>query len=216
MFADKVDAGKQLANTLKDFSDEEELIVLAIPRGGVVVGYEVARVLKVPLDIIIPRKIGAPNQPELAIGAVGQDGSVVLNKRVVAQLGVSRIYIEEESRRQQLEIKRRLDKYRGELPFPRLKGRKVIVVDDGVATGATLKAALAFVRKQGVKELIVALPVGPLSSINELKKEVDQIICLLTPESFFAIGQFYEDFSQTSDEEVINLLDRNRKELNQL
>ena len=138
MFADKVDAGKQLANTLKDFSDEGELIVLAIPRGGVVVGYEVARVLKVPLDIIIPRKIGAPNQPELAIGAVGQDGSVVLNKRVVAQLGVSRIYIEEESRQQQLEIKRRLDKYRGELPFPRLKGRKVIVVDDGVATGATL------------------------------------------------------------------------------
>ena len=216
MFADKVDAGKQLANTLKDFSDEGELIVLAIPRGGVVVGYEVARVLKVPLDIIIPRKIGAPNQPELAIGAVGQDGSVVLNKRVVAQLGVSRIYIEEESRQQQLEIKRRLDKYRGELPFPSLKGRKVIVVDDGVATGATLKAALAFVRKQGVKELIVALPVGPLSSINELKKEVDQVICLLTPESFFAIGQFYEDFSQTSDEEVINLLDRNRKELNQL
>ncbi len=216
MFANKVDAGKQLANTLKDFSDEEELIVLAIPRGGVVVGYEVAHVLKVPLDIIIPRKIGAPNQPELAIGAVGQDGSVVLNKRVVAQLGVSRIYIEEESRRQQLEIKRRLDKYRGELPFPSLKGRKVIVVDDGVATGATLKAALAFVRKQGVKELIVALPVGPLSSINELKKEVDQVICLLTPESFFAIGQFYEDFGQTSDEEVINLLDRNRKELNQL
>ena len=216
MFANKVDAGKQLADALKGFADEDSLIVLAIPRGGVVVGYEVARVLKVPLDIIIPRKIGAPNQPELAIGAVGQDGSVVLNKRVVAQLGVSRIYIEEESRRQQLEIKRRLDKYRGELPFPRLKGRKVIVVDDGVATGATLKAALAFVRKQGVKELIVALPVGPLSSINELKKEVDQVICLLTPESFFAIGQFYEDFSQTSDEEVINLLDRNRKELNQL
>lgn len=216
MFADKVDAGKQLANALKVFAGEDSLIVLAIPRGGVVVGYEVARVLKVPLDIIIPRKIGAPNQPELAIGAVGQDGSVVLNNRVVAHLGVSRIYIEEESRRQQVEIKRRLEKYRGELPFPRLKGRKVIVVDDGVATGATLKAALAFVRKQGVKELIVALPVGPLSSINELKKEVDQVICLLTPESFYAIGQFYKDFSQTSDEQVINLLDSNRKELNQL
>jgi predicted phosphoribosyltransferase len=216
MCADKVDAGKQLANALKVFAGEDSLIVLAIPRGGVVVGYEVARVLKVPLDIIIPRKIGAPNQPELAIGAVGQDGSVVLNNRVVAHLGVSRIYIEEESRRQQVEIKRRLDKYRGELPFPRLKGRKVIVVDDGVATGATLKAALAFVRKQGVKELIVALPVGPLSSINELKKEVDQVICLLTPESFYAIGQFYKDFSQTSDEQVINLLDSNRKELNQL
>ncbi len=216
MFANKVDAGKQLADALKVFAGEDSLIVLAIPRGGVVVGYEVARVLKVPLDIIIPRKIGAPNQPELAIGAVGQDGSVVLNNRVVAQLGVSRIYIEEESRRQQLEIKRRLDKYRGELPFPSLKGRKVIVVDDGVATGATLKAALAFVRKQGVKELIVALPVGPLSSINELKKEVDQVICLLTPESFYAIGQFYDDFSQTSDEQVINLLDRNRRELNQL
>ncbi len=216
MFANKVDAGKQLANTLKNFSDKDELIVLAIPRGGVVVGYEVARVLKVPLDIIIPRKIGAPNQPELAIGAVGQDGSVVLNKKVVAQLGVSRIYIEKESRQQQLEIKRRLDKYRGELPFPSLKGRKVIVVDDGVATGATLKAALSFVKKQGVKELIVALPVGPLSSINELKKEVDQVICLLTPEPFYAIGQFYKDFSQTSDEQVINLLDRNRQELNQL
>jgi len=216
MFANKVDAGKQLANTLKNFSDKDELIVLAIPRGGVVVGYEVARALMVPLDIIIPRKIGAPNQPELAIGAVAQDGSVVLNKKVVAQLGVSRIYIEKERRRQQLEIKRRLNKYRGELPFPSLKGRKVIVVDDGIATGATLKAALSFVKKQGVKELIVALPVGPLSSINELKKDVDQVICLLTPEPFYAIGQFYKDFSQTSDEQVINLLDRNRKELNQL
>ena len=216
MFANKVDAGKQLANTLKNFSDKDELIVLAIPRGGVVVGYEVARVLKVPLDIIIPRKIGAPNQPELAIGAVGQDGSVVLNKKVVAQLGVSRTYIEEERRRQELEIKRRLDKYRGRIPFPKLEGKKVIIVDDGVATGATLRAALAFVRKQKVKELIIALPIGPLSSIQEFKKEVDQVICLLTPESFFAIGDFYKDFSQTSDEDVITLLDRNREEINQL
>lgn len=213
MFANKVDAGKQLANALTGFANESDLIVLAIPRGGVEVGYEVAHSLKAPLDIIIPRKIGAPNQPELAIGAVGQDGSIVLNERLIGQLGISGIYIEEESKRQQMEIKRRLDVYRGEIPFPKLEGRKVIVVDDGVATGATLRAALAFVRKQKVKELIIALPVGPRSTIQELEKEVDQVICLVAPELFFAIGQYYKDFSQTTDEEVVRLLESNRKEI---
>ena len=186
-------------------------IVLAIPRGGVVVGFEVAHALNISLDLIIPRKIRAPDNPELAIGALTEDGTVILDDELMKYLHVSEGYVREESERQRLEIERRLKLYRGDAPYPSLKNREVVIVDDGIATGSTMKAAVASVRMRGAKTILVAAPVGPFSSIEELKREADNVICLYTPEPFYAIGQFYEDFTQTSDEEVRRLLMLSRK-----
>ena len=205
LFSDRVDAGRRLVSALRGLVDKDA-IVLAIPRGGVVVGYEVAKALGVPLDVIIPRKIGAPGNPELAIGAMTEDGTVLLNERLVEQLQVSDYYIKRESAAQKLEIQRRLKLYRGEVPYPSLANRDVILVDDGIATGFTMKAALASVRKRGAKTVVVAIPVGPPSTIMELEQEADHVVCLHTPSSFYAIGQFYRDFTQTRDEEVTILL----------
>src|SRR4030065_1075040 len=210
LFKDRVEAGKHLASALRSFAGKDA-IVLAIPRGGVVVGFEIARVLGLPLDVIIPRKIGAPDNPELAIGAMTEDGTVILDESLISYLGVPEGYVKEESYRQKLEIERRLKLYRGEVPYPTLRNRDVILVDDGIATGSTMKAALASTRKRGAKSVIVAIPVGPPSTIRELAQEADHAICLHTPESFQAIGQFYEDFAQTSDEEVKSLLKRSRQ-----
>jgi putative phosphoribosyl transferase len=210
LFADRVDAGKRLAQDLKAHVSKDA-VVLAIPRGGVVVGYEVAKALVLSLDVIIPRKIGAPNNPELAIGAMTEDGTILLDDRLVDYLNVSQEYIEEESEAQKAEIHRRLRLYRGAIPYPSLKGREVILIDDGIATGSTMKAALASVRKRGAKSVIIAIPVGPPSTIRELEKEADRVVCLHTPEAFYAIGQFYEDFTQTQDEEVIRLLKLNKQ-----
>jgi putative phosphoribosyl transferase len=210
LFADRVDAGKRLAQDLKAHVSNDA-VVLAIPRGGVVVGYEVAKALVLSLDVIIPRKIGAPNNPELAIGAMTEDGTILLDDRLVDYLNVSQEYIEEESEAQKAEIHRRLRLYRGAIPYPSLKGREVILIDDGIATGSTMKAALASVRKRGAKSVIIAIPVGPPSTIRELEKEADRVVCLHTPEAFYAIGQFYEDFTQTQDEEVIRLLKLNKQ-----
>jgi putative phosphoribosyl transferase len=204
-FADRVDAGKRLVSALKDLVDKDA-IVLAIPRGGVVIGYEVAKALGLPLDVIIPRKIGAPSNPELAIGAMTEDGTVLVDNRLVERLGVSEAYIQQESEGQKLEIQRRLNLYRGDVPYPSLENRDVIIVDDGIATGSTMKAALASVRNRRAKTVIIAIPVGPPSTIRELEKAADHVVCLYTPEPFYAIGQFYEDFSQTQDEEVTKLL----------
>lgn len=209
-FSNRVDAGKRLAQALKDFSSRNGL-VLAIPRGGVVVGFEIAKALNLPLDVIIPRKIGAPYNPELAIGAVTEDGSAILDNNLINYLGVSPQYIEEESGRQKGEIKRRLKLYRQDSPYPSLKRLDIIIVDDGIATGSTMKAALASVKNQGAASIIVAIPVGPPSTIDELKKMANKVVCLYTPEYFQAIGQFYDDFSQTTDEEVISLLKENRQ-----
>ena len=211
MFSDRVDAGKRLASTLRDYAGRDA-IVLAIPRGGVVVGYEVAHTLQLQLDIIVPRKIGAPQNPELAIGAVTEDGSIMLDQRLIEYLRVPNSYIEKECKRQRLEIKRRLKLYRGDIPYPNLKGRDVIIVDDGIATGATIKAALTSIRKKDPKLIVIATPVAPPSTIKELKRDADHVVCISTPEHFFAIGQFYRDFPQNSDEEVKRLLQLNREE----
>jgi predicted phosphoribosyltransferase len=211
-FTDRVDAGKRLASALKDFSGKKG-IVLAIPRGGVVVGYMIAKALNLPLDVIIPRKIGAPDNPELAIGAVAEDGTAILDGNLIKYLGVSREYIKEETERQKQEIGRRLKLYRQDASYPNLKGLDVIVVDDGIATGSTMKAALASVKNRGAASITVAVPVGPPSTIDELEKMADRVVCLHTPESFQAIGEFYTDFSQTSDEEVIGLLRENKRNL---
>lgn len=210
-FSDRKDAGKQLASALTDFSFKEGMVV-AIPRGGVVVGYEIASALNFKLDVIVPRKIGTPDNPELAIGAVTEDGTMILDDSLIMYLGVSNDYIYQESERQKQEIRRRQNFYRQGVSEPEIKDKNVIVVDDGIATGYTMKAALASVRNRGAATLTVAIPVGPPSTIKELKHQADNIVCLYTPEYFQAIGQFYSDFSQTTDEEVIELL-KNRKAL---
>ena len=212
LFADRVEAGRRLASALARISSKGA-IALAIPRGGVVVGFEVAQALVIPLDLIIPRKIGAPDNPELAIGAVAENGTIILDDRLVKYLQVSENYIRTESEKQKLEIKRRLRLYRGDAPYPNIKDREVIVLDDGVATGYTMKAALASVRKKGAKAVIIAVPVGPRSTIDELAKEADHVVCLYTPEPFYAIGQFYKNFPQTTDKEVIKLLNLSKQNL---
>jgi predicted phosphoribosyltransferase len=164
------------------------------------------------LDLIIPRKLGAPSNPELAIGAVTEDGTVILDNKLVRYLGVSKEYIREESERQRLEIERRLKLYRGDLPYPNLQNLQVIIVDDGVATGSTMKAAVLSVKKRKARHVIVAVPVGPSSTVEELEKEADQVICLHKPEPFYAIGEFYENFNQTTDEEVRNLLQKRKQQ----
>ena len=205
MFQNRIDAGKKLAKKLSEYGGCD-VVVLAIPRGGVIVGFEVAKELNAPLDIVIPRKIGAPNNPELAIGAVTQDGTVMLNSEVVLFLGVQEEYIEDEKRKQIKEIERRMKKYRGDAVYPKLEGKIVILVDDGLATGATTRAAIASIRRQKPSMLILAIPVGPRDTIDGLKREVDKIVFLSTPEPFYAIGQFYLNFEQTTDDEVVNIL----------
>jgi len=208
-FSDRIEAGKKLALALKDFKGNG--IVLAIPRGGVVVGYVIAEKLGLTLDVIIPRKIGAPNNPELAIGAVAEDGTTILDNNLISYLGVSPKYIKEETERQKQEIHRRLELYRQDARYPDVKGLDVIIVDDGIATGSTMKAALASVKNRGAASVTVAIPVGPPQTIEELEKLADRVVALYTPGFFQAIGQFYSDFSQTEDEEVNKLLHENRQ-----
>jgi len=204
-FKDRVEAGKKLSTELLEYKGKHS-VVLAIPRGGVVVAYRVAKALNVPLDLIVPRKIGAPGTPELAIGAVTEDGAAILNQNLVAELGVSQDYIEREKENEVREIKRRVVAYRGDRLPRSLNGKTVILVDDGIATGATVRAAVHSIRRRWASAIVVAVPVGPPDTINSLKKEVDKVVCLLVFDPFYAIGQFYEDFAQVSDDEVIRLL----------
>lgn len=212
MFSDRKEAGEILAEKLEKLRLENP-VVLAIPRGGVVVGYEVARKLKAPLDVIVPRKLGAPGNPELAIGAVAEDGTIILDSSLIDYLEVDEEYIKKEKERQVKEIKRRLNVYRGRFSRLEIERRDVVIVDDGIATGATIRAAIASVRKRKPASLTLAVPVAPPSTIEKLREEVDRIVCVSTPEPFFAIGQFYTDFRQTTDEEVIQLLEKNRREV---
>ena len=206
-FRDRHEAGRLLAEKLSHLRDRGDVLVLGVPRGGVVVAYEIARALHVPLDVYITRKIGAPYNPELAIGAIASDGQVVLDEELIRRLGIPQEYIGEEMERQKAEIQRRLAEYRGQRPPPPLAGRTVILADDGVATGATIRAAIQALRAQKPAEIILAVPVGPPETIAHLRAEADEVVCLSTPRLFWAVGAFYLDFSQTSDEEVKNLLE---------
>ena len=213
MFADRRDAGVQLISRLKEYKDQQGVIVLSLPRGGVATGYEIARSLNIPLDIVIVRKIWFPGQSELGIGAVSETGTVVLNTSIISTYGVPKEYIEREVSRQKEEISRRVKLYRKGKRLPSLEGKTVILVDDGVATGATMKSAIATLKEENLKKLIVALPVAPSGVVKELEQMVDLFICIETPFDFMAVGSYYHDFTQVSDEEVINLLERSAKNL---
>ncbi|MBI2122694.1 MAG: phosphoribosyltransferase [Armatimonadetes bacterium] len=205
IFQDRREAGQQLAEALAHYRDRQP-VVLAIPRGGVVVGYEVAKALGAPLDVVIPRKLRAPYNPELAIGAVAHDGSVFLDSPLVSHLDVTDEYLREETARQLEEIRRRMQLYRGDRPAPVLEGTTSIIVDDGIATGSTMVAALRATRAARPAGLVAAIPVAPAEGVAMLRREADDVICLHTPPMFYAVGQFYMDFAQTDDEEVIALL----------
>lgn len=207
MFRDRSDAGVQLAERLKGYKDREDVIVLALPRGGVVTGHEIARYLNAPLDIIIVRKIGFPEQPEFGIGAVSETETVFLNQRIVSTYGVTKKYIEEEINRQKEEISRRVKLYRKGGSIRKLDGKVIILVDDGVATGATMKAAIVALRKEKITKVVVAIPVAPPETADEIKKMADEFICIETPPDFMAVGSYYRDFTQITDEEVVRLLE---------
>ena len=209
-YKDRRDAGRKLADSLMEYKHLDSVIVLAIPRGGVVLGYEVAMALNAPLDIVIPRKIGAPGNPELAIGAVTEDGARVLNEEIVNMFGISQDYLEEITEREISEIRRRASVYREGGSSPNLEHKTVIIVDDGLATGATMKAAIKSVRERKASKIVVAVPVAPPDTIRQLSKQADKIVCPVIYEPFYAIGQFYTDFDQVSDEEVVRLLRKAR------
>ena len=206
IFEDRRQAGQLLAEKLKNFKDKQHTIVLALPRGGVPVGYEIAQALNLPLDIFLVRKLGAPGQEELAFGAIAMGGIVVFNEEIVKRLNISPESIQAVIAQEQQVLQERERKYRGARAFPNLKNQNVILVDDGIATGATMRAAIQAIRALGCAKLIVAAPVAPPEIFDQFAGLSDQIICLETPSPFFAIGGWYQDFSQTSDEEVYELL----------
>jgi len=206
-FKDRVEAGRMLAQKLLDYRGSDAF-VLSIPRGGVVVGFEVARELEAKLDVVMPRKIGAPGNPELAVGAVAEDGTVTLNSRLISDLNIPEEYLQDEVKRQVEEIRRRVKMYRSGSPPPRVGGKNVILVDDGLATGYTMKVAATYVRKQSPSSIVIAVPVAPADTVEKLGKDVEKLVCLYTPEPFYAISQFYLNFEQVSDEEVIKLLNQ--------
>lgn len=206
-YEDRQQAGRELAVLLERFRDSDA-IVLAIPRGGVVVAYEVAQTLGLELDVIVPRKIGAPGQPELAIGAVASwgDHDAIIDEQSIRILGVSREYIEHEVERQLAEAARRLAAYRGTSAPPRVEGRTVILVDDGIATGYTTRAAAIALKNLKAGSIVLAVPVAPPDSLVAIKPYFDEIVCPRTPYPFLAVGYWYRSFEQVSDEEVIALL----------
>lgn len=206
IFADRSAAGKQLAQALDHLSGEA-VVVLGVPRGGVEVAAEVAAQHGWALDIVIPRKVGAPQNPELGLGAIAP-GVRVLDERMLRTLGVSDEYLEAEIAAQEAEIRRRSDTYRRGRRQADLTGKTAVIVDDGIATGGTAVAACRWARAQGAARVILAIPVAPREAVQRLSEEADEVVCLETPEPFYAVGQWYGDFPQTGDDQVIRLLDR--------
>ncbi len=206
VFRDRSEAGRLLATKLLAFAGEPDVVVLGLPRGGVPVAFEVAQVLAAPLDVFLARKLGVPGHEELAMGAVASGGVRVLNHDVVDRLGIAPEEIDAVVAREVAELARREQLYRGGRPPPEVDGRTVILVDDGLATGATMRAAIAALRQLGPARIVVAVPTAARDICAELKNQADDVICYMTPEPFFAVGRWYEDFGQTTDQEVGALL----------
>lgn len=209
LFQDRFDAGRQLATHLAAYAGRSDVLVLALPRGGAPVGYEVAASLKAPLDVFLVRKLGVPGHEELAMGAIATGDIVVLNEEVIQNLSIPEWVITAviETERQELERRERL--YRDDRPAPDVKGRVVILVDDGLATGSTMRAAARALQALGPERIVVAAPVASPQTCREFRTEVDEVVCTATPEPFYAVGLWYQDFAPTSDQEVRDLLDRN-------
>jgi len=207
-FRDRMDAGRALAARLSTYAGRSDVIVLALPRGGVPVAFEVARALGAPLDVFLVRKLGVPGHGELAMGAIASGGIRVVSDDIVAMLAISPAAIDETAAREQTELARRERLYRGSRPFPDLQSRTVIVIDDGLATGASMEAAIVALRQRKPARIVVAVPVGAAETCQRLAAVADDVVCASTPEPFQAVGLWYDEFDQTSDEEVIDLLQR--------
>jgi predicted phosphoribosyltransferase len=207
-FRNRVEAGQLLAKRLMKYANCEDLLVLALPRGGVPVGYEVAQALNAPLDVFVVRKLGVPGHEELAMGAIASGGVRVLNREVVESLRIPDDVIDAAAARELRELERRERAYRDDRPAPDVQGRIVILVDDGIATGSTMKAAIEALRQLETSRVVVAVPTAALSTVREMRQDVDDLVAVMTPADFSGVGQWYQDFSQTTDEEVRDLLEK--------
>jgi putative phosphoribosyl transferase len=211
IYRDRAEAGKKLAKHLTDYANREDVLVLALPRGGVPVAFEVANALHAPLDIFLVRKLGVPGQEELAMGAIATGGVRVLNEDVVGYLDIPNDVIDAVAADEERELERRQRLYRGNRPPPDVRERTVILIDDGLATGSTMRAAAKALRKQQPARVVVAVPVSAAETCDEFRMEVDEIICAAIPEPFLGVGLWYEDFSQTTDQEVRDLLEKSAR-----
>ena len=207
-FRDRVEAGRMLARMLAKYANQTGVVVLALPRGGVPVGFEVAQALNAPLDVFVVRKLGVPGYEELALGAIASGGVRVLNADLIHTLDVARNVIEAVTERELRELQRRERLYRNHRAAPEVRGRTVILVDDGIATGATMRAAVKALRQLGAARIVVATPTAALSTAQEMEAEVDEVVAVMTPSDFAGVGQWYENFSQTTDAEVRELLEK--------
>ncbi|MDJ0511484.1 MAG: phosphoribosyltransferase [Crocosphaera sp.] len=205
-FYNRAEAGEKLAEQLTTYKDRGDVLVLALPRGGVPVAFEIAKRLNLPLDVCVVRKLGVPDRPELAMGAIALGGVRIINQDVVNWLQIPPQIIEEVTCQEEEELHRREQVYRGDSRFPKLYNKTIILVDDGIATGSTIRAAIAILEKQQAKKIIIAVPIAPPNVCQALRHEVDQLVCLTSPENLNSISLWYEDFSQTTDEEVCSLL----------
>ncbi|MGD2175782.1 MAG: phosphoribosyltransferase [Candidatus Brocadiaceae bacterium] len=207
-FEDRTDAGRRLAQALSSYADRDDVIVLALPRGGVPVGHEIAGEIDAPLDVFLVRKLGVPGREELAMGAIASGGVRTLNRDVVASLGISEEAIAEVAEEERKELRRREQAYRGDRPMPEVEGKTVILVDDGLATGATMRAAVQALRRRNPARIVVAVGTAPPDTVREFRSLADEVVCVMTPMPFFGVGGSYADFSQTTDREVRRLLGR--------
>jgi len=207
-FRDRIEAGHMLAQRLQAYRNGSDVLVLGLPRGGVPVAYEAARELNVPLDVFIVRKLGVPGHEELAMGAIATGGVRVLHQAVIRELGIPQEIIDRVTESEAKELERRQHLYRSDKPLPAVQGRIVIIIDDGLATGSTMKAAVAALRQQQPMRLVVAVPTAPAETCKELQQMADEVVCVVTPEPFYAVGGSYVDFRQTTDEEVRDLIKR--------